>query len=84
LNSTPKSPGVRGRAAATVNKTLTSQGLSKDIKIYQQDCQRMVTAIDDYPAILLETPMAIQLTKGVQLYYRFQLKNLPSPLMFDI
>lgn len=44
----------------------------------------MVTAIDDYPAIQLETPIDIQLTKGVKLYYRFQLKGLPSPLMFDI
>ena len=75
---------MRGAASGVVNKSLTTQNLSKDIKIYQQDCQRMVTAIDDYPAIQLETPIDIQLTKGVKLYYRFQLKGLPSPLMFDI
>jgi len=52
MNTTPKSPGLRGGGGAgAANKALTTQSLSKDIKIYQQDCQRMVTAIDDYPAI---------------------------------
>ena len=75
---------VKKMSERSDNKISSTAGLGKEIKIYQQDCQRMVTSIDNYPTLELDAPMDIQLTKGVSMFYRFALKGLPSPIKFEI
>jgi hypothetical protein len=58
--------------------------MQKDIRIMNQLCQRIVTASDEYPAIEIGAAMDIELSKGVILFYRMEIKGAPSPLKFDL
>ena len=58
--------------------------MQKEIRIMNQLCQRIVTASDEYPAIDIGAAIDIELSKGVILFYRMEIKDVPSPLKFDI
>lgn len=58
--------------------------MQKEIRIMNQLCQRIVTASDEYPAIDVGTAIDIELSKGVILFYRMEIKDVPSPLKFEI
>ena len=58
--------------------------MQRDIRIMNQLCQRIVTASDEYPAIEIGAATDIELSKGVFLFYRMEIKGVPSPLKFDV
>jgi hypothetical protein len=58
--------------------------MQKEIRIMNQLCQRIVTGSDEYPAIDIGAAIDIELSKGVILFYRMEIKDAPSPLKFDI
>lgn len=64
--------------------TQEMRSMQKEIRIMNQLCQRIVTASDEYPAIDIGAAIDIELSEGVILFYRMDIKDVPSPLRFDI
>ena len=53
-------------------------------RIIKQDCQRLLTGNDEYPELKLGGPNGIFISKKQSLYFRIDVKGVPSPLKCEI
>ena len=60
------------------------ESIKQQWRVVNQNCQRLLTGHDDYPELFLDKPTGIFISQKTNLYYRIEVKGMPSPLKCEI